>query len=403
MSRKWHPSQSRENAAGIWLVPALLIATLFQNYYDLSAILDGEKLALYAYEGPLIFKLGKDAIYITLLAVVARRAFKFQQSPMTDYALMTFCIIAMLFVFSALVNGPIVALLGIRWSLPFLLFFILRDWARAIERKQAIRWLMAGMITCLAAQIYQLFNMPPVFGEVLPGIPARTPGIFIAPNSTAFFACASAAFILALSGGLGKFSAVCIALAIIISLLAQSGTGMIVSFILGFRALTSKRPAIFWTISLLIVLATVPNLDSLTQRDDYVSASGGGRLKVLADITQKSALEIHNFGVFTNAANLQSDNPKDQVAADSLVASWIGNFGGAAPLLFALTCLFITFNMRKVNWKIAAPCAITFAFFSMTTIVFEAFPMNIFVAIGLWVSQTPRSQANRPRQNQSIS
>lgn len=380
------------NHVGAWLFPALLIAVLLQNYYDLMEIFSGAPLALYAYEGPIIYKIGKDVLYISLLIAIFWRAKVLGRLPLTDYSLSIALVVTLLFFVSMLSNGPIIAALGVRWSLPLFLFLILRDWTFVLDTRAAARWLFIGMILCFGAQVYELFNMPPVFGELLPGVSARTPGIFLAPNSAAFFACASAACILVFSMNHRRFKWSAVLLSILISVLAQSGTGMVVSFLLLLRLMVGHRPFLFWSIGLIGIGISMPNLDLLTQRDDYVSLSGGGRIEVLADITRNSAFSISNFGLYTNAANLNSANPEEQVAADSLIASWIGNFGAASLIVLALLSLFIIFRMRNVDWRLASPCVIVFALFSMTTIVFEAFPMNIYIAIGLW---SARKQSNR--------
>ena len=52
--------------AGRWLFPLILVATLFQSYHDLSALLSDGQLALFRYEGSIIDKVGKDIIYALL-------------------------------------------------------------------------------------------------------------------------------------------------------------------------------------------------------------------------------------------------------------------------------------------------------------------------------------------------
>lgn len=45
---------------GKWFFPFVLAATLLQNFHDLSALMTNGSLALYAYTGPIIYKLGKE-------------------------------------------------------------------------------------------------------------------------------------------------------------------------------------------------------------------------------------------------------------------------------------------------------------------------------------------------------
>lgn len=380
---------------GAWIFPAMLAATLAQSYYDLDAILSGESLALHTYEGPIVLKLGKDLIYLALLGLVAAHARRVGRSPLRDFSVLIFFLVALLAIVSAAVNGLAIAAIGVRWALPFLLFFLVRDWAAAIDARSASRWLLAGLVVCIAAQIYQIFNMPPVFGEVLPGIPARTPGIFIVPNSAAFFGCASAAAVMVFRHREHGIRGAAVLGALVISALAQSGTGLIAATGLGLWWLSSRMPAMFWPVAIVTGAMTLLNLDRLTQREDYVELSGGGRLAVLADVADRTALSASNFGVFTNAANLRSDNPQDAVAVDSLVASWIGNFGVLSLAMLVLLVLFVAYRMREVDWARAAPCVITFALFSFTSIVFEAFPMNLLLVVGMWAARRHGARGRR--------
>lgn len=382
------PTVTNKEIAGrnrvTWIFPVMLLAAVLQNYYDIGEMFAGGGVALYKYEGPIIYKLGKDFIYLALLVVIVWRAISIRKSPISYYSFCLIALVTFLSIFSALVNGLFVAAMGLRWALPFVLFMLLRDWSGTLDARGAVRWLIIGLMACLGAQLYQIFNMPPVFGEVLPGIPARTPGIFAAPNSAAFFACTSAAGIMVFAPENKKLQMISMIFASCISLLAQSGTGIVTSFVLILRIMTGRSAVLFWGMALLTVIFSIPNLDFLMMREDYVELSGGGRIDALSHIVKNTVLSLSNFGIYTNAANLLTRNPEDQLAPDSLVASWIGNFGVLTLLSITLTYLFIRRQMRVVDWTRAAPCVIVLAIFAMTTIVFEAFPMNIYLALSLW-------------------
>ena len=380
------PRTELGTTTGAWLFPVVLVATLVQNYFDLMTLLSGGGLDIGSYSGPIWLKVGKDLVYGMLLVAVAVQALRLRRAPVSDHAFAILLVVGMMALVSLLANGAMIAALGVRWALPFLLFLLMGDWAPRIEPRKAVLWLLAGTVVCLAAQIYQLFNMPPVFGEVLPGIPARTPGIFIAPNSTAFFACASAAAVRAYAPQERNWGWAAVLLALAVSLLAQSGTGIVAAAILILQMSSARRPAIVWILATLGGAVIFLSLDRITQRDDYVALSGGGRVEVLFDTVRRSFVSIGNFGVFTNAANLQVATSQEKVASDSLVASWLGNLGLMAVPAAILTFLFVRERMRPMDWSRAGPCLIVFALFAMTTIVFEAFPMNLYLAVGLWAA-----------------
>ncbi len=389
---------------GRWLFPLLLLATLPQNYYDLSAIFAGQPLALYTYQGPIALKLGKDFVYLLLFGIALWDGLIERRSPLEDFGMLVVLIIGMLFAVSVVQNGPFVALIGVRWTLPFLLFFVLRHWASELDTRVAARWVMAGLVLAVVAQFVQLALMPPVYGEVLPGIPARTPGIFLLPNSAAFFGCASAACVLAFPNSSGAQRGWAVLLSIVTSALAQSGTGVIVSMVLALRWVTTGRPLTFWVVALVAVAAVFPNLEQIMGREaDYLAESGGGRIEVLLGIARDAMTAVNNFGTYTNAANLQADNPAGEVAVDSLVAAWIGNFGLAAlPVLF-LVALFAAYRMDDIDWKRAAPCVLVLVLFSFTTVVFEAFPMNLYLLLGIWGARKCAADGARPAVTSPIS
>lgn len=372
---------------GSWLFPLLLVATVLQNYYDITQIMSGEPLALYRYDGPILFKIFKDLLYLLICVCVLLWAIRIHKLPLNNISIFIYACVAFAVTISLLINGVMTAVIGVRWALPFLIFFALGDWTRSFDRSRVVLWLVIGLVICLLAQIYQLFNMPPVYGEVLPGIPARTPGIFLAPNSTAFFACSSLACLMACADNRRFLTVQASLIALTICILTQSGTGIIVCFILILRLVTSNSTALFLTIALVLVGLVLPNLNSLTMREDYIALSGGGRLAVLFDIAKAEAFSFGSFGTYTNASNLMGDDPQDMVAVDSLVASWLGNFGILSTLILLLLWLFVRYRMPDIDWKRAMPCVVVLGLFSLTTVVFEAFPMNLYLAFGIWLSR----------------
>jgi hypothetical protein len=130
------------------------------------------------------------------------------------------------------------------------------------------------------------------------------------------------------------------------------------------------------------------NLDTITMREGYVAASGGNRVDVFIDVLSLAMGSIGNFGIYTNAGALQENAFAVKFAVDSLWASWFGNFGILAPVQLALVGAFLVQIRKMVNWRAAFPTLLVFVLFSMTTIVFEAFPMNLLLSIGFWASTT---------------
>ena len=371
----------------------MFMAAVLQNFHALSLLFSEQRLSLFHYDGPVIYKVLKDVIYVLLFTAILFRAQRKGRGPLTDYSGALIALILFMVTLSMLDNGFVAGLIGLRWIFPFMLFLLMGDWSEVLDTAAAVPWILLGLVSSLAVQVFQLFYMPPVFGEIFPGVPARTPGFFVAPNSTAFFVCASAACVMVFAPSKLKLKMLAVGLALMVSLLAQSGTGMVTAVLLGLWLMCGRHRYVFWMLTLCTFALALPNLDFLTMREDYVELSGGGRLDVFLDIARESAFSIARFGLYTNTANLMSANPENQLAPDSLLASWVGNFGLFAALGAVLCALFIRYRMRSVDWSQAMPCVLVFGIFSMTTIVFEAFPMNLYLALGIWSARRVLQQA----------
>lgn len=386
----------KTNNRGRWLIFALIIPMLTQNYYDILSIFEGESLALHTYQGPLVMKLGKDICYFLILLAIGWNFKKNKRLSNPGIIALFFLLAAWLMMFSVYANGFIVALVGFRWLIPFFIFLLMGNWVKTIDRDFFVYFLSIALLGCFVVQVIQLFFMPPVFGEILPGLSARAPGYFLAPNSAAFFGCSSASLIMVVQRYRGKFTLTSILLAVCIAALAQSGTGLVVSLLLLLWYFLYPKLKVFLFVGILLTPIAFLNLNVLTQRDDYLELSGGGRLHALQNIFIESFGSITTFGKYTNAANLLSDNPYNQVAADSLVASWIGNFGIFGLLATLLIILFVIVSKAQYQRNFVVAPLIVFMLFSMTTIIFEAFPMNVILALSiLWsrsISQIYKSE-----------
>jgi hypothetical protein len=367
-----------------WIFPLILLATLLQNYHDLNAILDGGALNLASYEGPIFFKLLKDLVYLILFAVVIRVALQIRRWPVSSSSMLFFTLTLFSFAVSIVVNDVVIAAIGLRWAMPFFLFLLMRDVGARMNPTRGVFWLSCGLLVCVLAQVYQLFYMPPIYGVIFGGWPARTPGIFLAPNSTAFFACSCAACISVFARHQNRTRIVAACLAFIICLLAQSGAGIVTATVLLIWLASGRYSSLFLFVAAMLGVFVFLNLDAITMRENYVAISGGHRLDVFVDTLSVAMTSVSNFGVYTNAGALQKSVFAVNFAVDSLWASWFGNFGLLALVQLSIVAAFF-FQIRKaINWRAAFPCVLVFFLFSFTTIVFEAYPMNLLLGIGIW-------------------
>ncbi|WP_395006622.1 hypothetical protein [Undibacterium sp.] len=392
----------RPQTIGTWLFPFILGATVLQNYFDIEAIFNGSILNLTAYEGPIIFKLLKDILYLTLLATITWIAIQTRRLPVTMSSLAFGLVMFISFMISVTLNDLTIAAIGLRWAIPFVIFLLERDLALRVNPKRGTFWLLFGMLACLCAQIFELFYMPPIYGEIFGGWPARTPGFFLAPNSTAFFACSCCACISVFAHEQYRIRLIAACVALAICLLAQSGTGIVTATVLLIWIAKGRFNLQSMGIATIMGALVFLNLNTITMRDDFVAVSGGNRVDVFIYTVSIALTSIGNFGIYTNAGTLQENAFAINFAADSLWASWFGNFGILALLQLAFVAVFVWKNMKLVNWHAAFPCVLVFLLFSMTTIIFEAFPMNLLLGIGIWSSHNvPRRIARSALLRQS--
>lgn len=386
----------RAKRVGAWCVPLIMLFALFQNYYDLQAVMAGESLKLYQAQGPLIIRALKDVSYFLIAIAIVFHAYREHKNPfgVTFFAVLTICL--SLAIVSIGEHDALTAALGLRWAAPLILFIMMKDWARDFDGRKAMPWIYGGMLVCLTLQIYQLFNMPPVYGTIF-GLSARTPGIFLAPNTASFFGCACAAFIHVYSRNSFRHSMAASLLAVAISALAQSGTGVVVCFALLLQSFFARAQALVVLAMVLIVPAIFANLDTLLSRDGFVELSGGGRIDRFWEIVQDSAFAFNNFGYYTNAAGLADEASQFRKAVDSLVASMIGNFGLTLVFVLVTLFLFIYRNFHGATLKLVFSPIIVFVIFAFTTIIFEAYPMNILLGLAFWGTRNLSPNAPQAR------
>lgn len=388
-----HARKVRYVRVGAWCVPLIMLSALFQNYYDLQSVMSGESLKLYQAQGPLIVRALKDISYTLIGIAIVIHAYRNRANAfgVAFFAILTICL--SLAIVSSGEHGALTAALGLRWAAPLLLFIMMKEWVRGFDGAKAIPWVYGGLVVCLTLQIYQLFYMPPVYGTIF-GLSARTPGIFLAPNSASFFGCACAAFIHVYSRNSFRHSIIASLFAIAISALAQSGTGVFVCFALLLQAFFARTQALLILAMAVSVPAIFANLDTFLSRDGLVELSGGGRVDRFWEIVEESAASVNNFGYYTNAANLADDASQFRRAVDSLVASLIGNFGLLLVVVLVILFLFIVRNFRGTTVRLVFSPLAVFAIFSFTTIIFEAYPMNLLLALAFWGARNMSNPSN---------
>lgn len=107
-----------------------------------------------------------------------------------DISIISFLIMVISIVLSIVLTSAISPLeqtaSGIRWLIPFLVFFFLKKFDLKFYINLT-RLMELVLLIGLALQVYQLFFMEGIYGQFASGLSLRNPGIFLLPSSMACY------------------------------------------------------------------------------------------------------------------------------------------------------------------------------------------------------------------------
>lgn len=327
-----------------------------------------------------IFKFSKDLIFVSLILIglvdyLIRD--RLNRKILIYLGLVILLVVpSILFSFG---NEIIYLAAGLRWLIPLLLpIFIYRILDEKFLKKFFL-YVYYLLILHLFIQILQLFFAGSWYGVSSYGLNLRNPGLFLIPNTGAFFTISALYVCLYLA----DFSIQRKRLVIIISMLSVfltlSGTGLIVFItILGFYFF--NRSQLKWYIlifpfGLMFIYLFVMFLN--TRDANYISESGGTRLTIFVENFMESSLISTDFGYGTNSAVLLG---KGEIM-DSTFASLVVNLGYFGFFMI-LALIFIAILYAGITKdKMLFVFLIVFTLFSFTTIISEVYPVNLIFGV----------------------
>lgn len=367
--------------AGVALTPVFSIG-------ELSALLRGLVQSQTIVNTPFYIKGIKDVLMIALISLGVMRI---ARSGRTNLLAMPFFILLLYTTVLALLasDGPALSLAGLRWIVPVFVTFFVYDFVDHALMQRLARLLGLMMIVHFALQIAELFFMSHWYGENVFGLAARVPGLFFIPITAGFFAMIVLFFVhfYAADRALRRVTYLIVPASIF---LTQSGTGLVVfAIVAALLVLGIRRVWLLLPVAAGAVAVLFPLLPVITGRqEDYVAASGGTRVDIFLDLFRHSEWVPTAFGYVTNTAvSLVANGGSGLRTAaiptivDSTYASILGNLGVGGAVFFALFC---------VTWAIAVICSrrldlyvatVIFVLYGATTIMFEAYPMNLLLAV----------------------
>lgn len=258
-------------------------------------------------------------------------------------------------------------------------------------QKKIAKTLVFLLILGVFLQIYQLIYFPKFWGINFMGLNLRNPGLFSIPSTMAFFTLVVMYYAYVfLNGGFFRNSIIYFFVPISI-LLTASGTGLVamaVSYaMILYNKLKDKNLKILFLLVLLVTICFVStNLNQLSGRED-IYHSVAVRLNIFSSFLNEliqAPIKIfisNEFGVGTNTEVLISNTlglKLNNIIVDSTITSILANTG------FISTILFIIILLRLFFINFASRFFITiYILFSLTTIIFETFPMNLIFALNI--------------------
>lgn len=268
---------------------------------------------------------------------------------------------------------------GLRWIIPILVpVFIFRALTHNFLHSFS-KYIYYLLLLHLFVQILQMFFAVSWYGTSAFGLNLRNPGLFLIPNTGAFFTVVclyTSLFITDYTNSKKNFIVLISTLSVFLTL---SGTGFVV-FIFVLVFYFARKEMIKWYLLILPfgIIFIYFFIIFLSARDDkYVETSGGTRLTIFVENFMKSDVISSNFGFGTNTAVMLGKGEIMDSTFASLIVN-LGYFGFFAVL--SILFLLISYSIISAN-KSLFVFFVVFALFSFTTIISEVYPVNLIMAV----------------------
>ncbi len=364
-----------------------ILITPFLNLYEILGFLSGTLVSQTEVLTHYYLKITKDFVMISIVILLFINHFNKKISVSYLGILSFFLTVILASVTNTIMNlNQDYLVYGLRLIYPaFILLFGINFFEEDIfDRRNSIILIIIFLIHLLSQSI-QLFSGATWFG-LIGAYSARNPGIFLIPNTGAFFSITCLFYFLYFDKYYRYKNYFLILILVILSsvsvILTGSGTGIIAFlFLLIIKFLPNRLLFSAFPISTFILVIVRPLLDFI-RGDDYVEISGGTRVEIfsnlLENILKRTDLFSSSFGYFTNTAYLMGES---DYIMDSTFAALLGNLGLLPFMIFSGMMIFLIFRSAMNHDRRKLSFLILVLLFSLTTIIFEAYPMNMLLAI----------------------
>lgn len=389
----------------VWITP-------IANLGEVLGVWIGSLSSQRAIVTPLIFRYIREGIIsmVFLLGLVAT----FRYNRICNFFLYVWFLLFMMVIHSYLgivLDRPLLLLLaGFRWAMPLFLPFVLYPFLDLRVEQSVSRALIPVFGIHFAVQVLQFLFPIGWFGVSPLGFGVRSPGVFLIPNTAAFFAIIVMHFSDEYWQGNRKRKRLIRLLSSLSVALTASGTGYVVVFLYWIVTWTRKRHHSIVLFALPLIIFVSLGTLLLVPRGgaggvaNYVRVSGGTRVNILLDAIERSGFYSDHFGAGTNTGVLLQSAfgyVGDAVVADSTPAAFVINWGmaGLVGWLILLVCIWGVAHIRN-----SPPLTMALIFttlFSMTTVISEVRPAGVLALIS--VAAALRSSSRRTPTAESLS
>jgi len=366
------------------LISGILI-TPFLNIGEIYALFTGAlENQTTVYTNPLIKGL-KDVIFILLISIsllnVLTNKFKLSNITIVYFFLLFFLIIPMLL---TLPNANELELFaGIRWGIPFLLLLLMYlnkgDILQRLDINNIRKILILLFFLHFIIQIIQFFSGISWFGLLFDRFSLRSPGMFLMPNTGAFFSTLVFLFIAFSKEKLNRIDYLLIFMISVSIIIASSGTGIVSLFVLLLLRFLPKKFLLFTPALFIVAFYFGINIVSYFRGDEYLKISGGERIDIFLVQLSDSKILSTEMGKYTNTFMLIS--PDKGKIMDSTYASILGNLGLFPFLTLQFLTIIILIKSFLLLNRTKMSLISLIILFGATTIINETYPMNLLLVI----------------------
>ena len=289
---------------------------------------------------------------------------------------------------------------GIRWFSPVLIPFALHRLANKHSLQPVTNALLVVFLVHFVLQIVQFFGKSYWYGPSFLGMGSRAPGVFLIPNTGAFFSLVVAIFSDYYSN-LRRCIKILIRLLVTVSVfLTASGAGygaIVLYWVIHYFGRKYRKPSLL--VMPLMLGALIFILPVVSGRgSQYLSKSGLTRVEILANALRDAGFYSMGFGSATNTIVLYAKRSMDTIhtaSAESFYASVVFNFGWSGLLLLiGLLILGIVYAYRNNNMPFLLFFVIL-VIFSGTSLVTEVRPAGIMAIVGISWAYFEQLRKNR--------